>query len=254
MSTDWAHGAPVAWSAYLADETLREIIRHDLAQLGEIKPAIKALPGRKLGDYRELVTRSIVHGGPARTRAAFAPLVELIPLAIEQLRGLFPAAPIEGVPFLELVSGLECCDVPFAAPMAGAPVDEWLDLLAADAALVFAHDRVGAALTCLALGRPDPMPKILKRKKTRQYKPGWQFYDLWPEFVEYLALALEKGASAEDVQPAFYSVVRAFPTLIKEHRVWWPDLLLAARVYFCRFEKRPVAEVGQALHDLVRTF
>jgi hypothetical protein len=253
MSIDWEHGTPVKWSEYLGDEKVRESAHRSLLKLKELNPLEKAVPGTQLGEKAYAVADSIVRFGPEETRSVVVDLVPFLPLAIEQLRVIFPASPTDHVKFIQLLTFMECCAVPLSAPMAGAPVDEWLDLLAPDAALVYEHNRVGVALTCLAFGRSEPIPKILKRKKTKQYKPGWEFYDLWPEFVEYMALAVEKGASAEDVRPAFHSIVWAFPTLNSKQLARWPDLLLAARVYYGLFEKRPVGEVGQALYDLVRT-
>jgi hypothetical protein len=252
-SMDWKHGTPVKWSEYLAEDSVREAARRDLLKLKEVSPLEKAMPGTQLGEKTYAASDSIVRFGPDETRAMLSELVPLLPLALEQLRVIFPANPRESMPFLQLLSAMECCGVPLPAPMAGAPVDEWLGMFAAKLGMIGDHERIGLALTCLAFGRPDAIPKILKRKKTKQYKPGWEFYDLWPEFVEYMALALEKGASAEDVRPAFHSIVWAFPTLNNKQLAWWPDLLLAARVYYGLFEKRPVGEVGQALYDLVRT-
>jgi hypothetical protein len=126
----------------------------------------------------------------------------------------------------------------------------------AEPGLVYPHARVGVALLCLASGLNQAIAELLELKPTTKLVPGEEFYDQWAPFVRYLALALAKGASAEDVYPAWASIVWAYPTGglgRTKHLVGATDLLLAARVYYCLFEQRPVAEVGAALHAHVRT-
>jgi hypothetical protein len=252
MSIDWEHGTPVKWSEYLSDPGLGEHARRALEALHG--PDVPAMPAKQLGLGAEVVPPAIVSLGVDEARTLLLPAVPLALVAVDQLRTLFPASPSKhGVGFIAFVNGMECSNVPLPGPMAGAPAPEWLGLLAARPRQLADHQRVGVALACLAFGLRESVPGVLGGKPSRQYEPGWQFYDRWRELAEYLALAQGKGASAEDVRPAFESVVWAFPTLVKQQQAWWRDLLLAARVYYGLFEHRPVTEVGQALHDLVRT-
>jgi hypothetical protein len=252
-SVDWAHGEPVGWRTLLETGPESDEAQNRLLGVQRLTPKDLVMPAEALGKYASWLPSSIVHFGVAKTRAIVEPALPHVPAAIARLaRGSFAADPLGALHFLEFVSGLECAGIPFAEPMAGAPMDKWLKSIATKQKTMIEKDRVRAALLCLAFGVTRPILEVLHLKPLAKFKPDLEFSDRWDHFARYLALAVDKGVSAKDVQPAWESMVWSFPTLLTKSLVYWDSLLLAARVYYGLFEKRPVGEVGQALFDVIR--
>lgn len=141
-------------------------------------------------------------------------------------------------------------EVPAAAAALVEPTIERLtDLLD----LVTHSDRRTLALTALAFGRDDLVPKFAAGGKLpRSFKPGQTFDLNIRAFTRYLAVAVEHGAEAEDVEPAWREFVALFPQQLASESLGWVGLFTAARIMMVHFEKRDVGEVAQALHDFVR--
>lgn len=110
------------------------------------------------------------------------------------------------------------------------------------------------ALVSLFAGEPGLAARFSKAGKLpARFKPGETFGFDMQGFVRYLATALEKGATVEQVRPAWVELVRAFPLKKGAETLDWNDLLWAARVVYHHLEQRPVASVGAALHAQVRS-
>jgi hypothetical protein len=254
MTIKWAHGTPIMWSAKLA-KAEGQFIRRGLKELAALSPAERNFPAKPVGRKSPLAAACLVTLGQKTARSLLEPLLPVVGDAIEQCSRVFDADPSDfGIDLSSFINALQCAGVHLNASTEKAPLVEWLRLLSSEPKLVNPHERIGTALACLAMGIHEPVTALLGKKKLpTRFEPGAGFYDDLTSYVSFLAVALEKGRSAADVEMAWKALVWSFPTLETKCLVSWNDLLWAARIHYHLFEKRPLGEVGAALYDFVRT-
>jgi len=67
-------------------------------------------------------------------------------------------------------------------------------------------------------------------------------------FARYLTAAVEAGADASDVAPAWEALLRGFPAGLRTGELAWRYLLAAARVVYSTLGGTPASEVASVLH------
>jgi hypothetical protein len=136
-----------------------------------------------------------------------------------------------------------------------AEVDEpaWLAAIVPHKKMLEEKRQHSLALASLAAGETELVPKFIGGGKLpKTFKPGETFQFNVQGFARYMAVAIEHGAAAEDVGPAWGEFVQVFPRKLATNTLDWPDLFYATRAFLVHFEKRDASEVAQDLYDYVR--
>ncbi|MFT3776468.1 MAG: hypothetical protein QM820_64835 [Minicystis sp.] len=201
----------------------------------------------------DLFGAMIVLYGPEVARAAGAPLARLSDRALQEIEAYADSSTAEHVvDVLSFVNAAECCGA-VTGQLSPTLLARWTTPLVKTRRSLDEALAARAALAALAGGEATLALKLAGAKAPARFTPG-ETCDVDPRsLARYLAAAAGKEASAA-VEPAFVAFVRGFPPEKAAGRLDWSDLFWAARVYYARFDQRSIAEVGAAVHALVKTF
>jgi hypothetical protein len=128
---------------------------------------------------------------------------------------------------------------------------EWLGTLASSRTRFNEPEQHALALAACACGQPGLVTSILDAPPPEPFVPGVSFGFNVPDFVRYLAAAIEAGHTYDAVEPAWLDFVQRFPIKLDAQMLDWPALLWAARAVYATLGGRPVVGVGDELHRLV---
>jgi hypothetical protein len=190
--------------------------------------------------------------GPARCRQYVRLLAPFVPSTLQELteEGVAENADL-GTSMLSFTNVVQCCGDALAADV-GAVESSWLAELAADASDLRDLERRKLALAALATGATHLVPAFIKGGALpTQFVAGQTFDFNVQGFIRYLAVAIERRASADDVAPAWRTFVDRFPRKLAAETLDWLDLLWAARAVVAVIGRQPVGTVAQQLHTLV---
>jgi hypothetical protein len=114
------------------------------------------------------------------------------------------------------------------------------------------RERHTLALAANAASLPRLVPAFTgTRTLPQSFVPGQMHGFNVPAFAVYLATAIEREASYQDVEPAWLDFVHRFPYKLDTGMLSWPALMWAARAVYATIGKLPEEEVALELHRLV---
>jgi hypothetical protein len=197
------------------------------------------------------LARCVIVAGLDRCR----PMVRMAGDALDQVLSDFAGGIDDGNVFLaagvlNFANLLRC-----SGERVPAEVDEpaWLAAIAPHKKMLEEKRQHSLALASLAVGESELVPKFIGGGKLpKTFKPGEAFQFNVQGFVRYMAVAMNHGAAAEDVGPAWGEFVQVFPRKLATKTLDWIDLFWATRAFLVHFEKRDAGEVAQDLYDYVR--
>jgi len=205
-----------------------------------------------LGGFDVTVAALAVLRGCATSAKAFAIAESSIPRILAELRD--PIERNSAVPAIHALSYLNtvrCCNGSLPADVADAE-QRWLEQLASRSSELTEPERHTLALAACAAARPALVPRFADlRELPDAFIPEQTFgFDL-PAFAGYLAAGIDRGATYQDVEPAWLDFVHRFPYKLDTRSLGWPALLFAARAVYATIGGLPEGEVADELHRLV---
>lgn len=242
-------GVPLTWPELLErrcenpDEALTVDIPEMIGEIGETNGSLYAEP------FASVVAGIILCVGAERCRSALRPAVAVLRQKMSsEFRGINKKNAGRAKGFLDCINLLRCLGEP--APLSE---DAWLAALAKYDKQFDEFRSQTLALAALATGQTELVPVFVGGGKLpKSFKPGQSFQFNVQGFARYIAVAINQGATAEDVQPAWEELVEVFPRKLAAETLDWVDLFWAGRAMMVHFEKRDAGEVAQALYDYVR--
>jgi hypothetical protein len=205
-----------------------------------------------LGGFDVTVAALAVLRGCAVAAKASAIAERSIPRILTELRD--PIERNSAVPAIYALSYLNtvrCCSGPLPAEADDAE-QRWLEQLAARSSELTEPERHTMALAACAAARPTLVPAFADlRALPDSFAPEQAFGFDVPGFVGYVAAGIDRGATYQDVEPAWLDFVHRFPYKLDTRSLGWPALLFAARAVYSTIGGLPEGEVADELHRLV---
>jgi len=250
-----ARAGPVTWPEVVA--TIGSTYEKGLSFFDDLDERIKATKSPQyaagnLGGFAiSLSALAILRGcvAVAKQLAAVAPHVPRIIAELDH-----PSARDAAIPTINALSYLNvvrCCGG--RAPAEAEDAEQrWLDQLAREARELTEPERHTLALAACAAARPTLVPTFADLKGLPDsFVPEQTFGFDVPGFAAYLASGIDRGATYQDVEPAWLDFVHRFPYKLDARSLDWPALLFAARAVYVLLGELPEGEVAEELHKLV---
>lgn len=208
--------------------------------------------GARLGGFDATVAALAALRGPASVAAPFAMIASQLPHVIEQLGGAIESKRV--LPGLYTISTLNvarCCGIR-VPPEADELEQRSVQQLADNASLLNERERHTAALAACAAARPSLVPALAELPALDEtFAPGKIFGFNVSGFCGYLATAIDRGGTYENVELAWLDFVHRFPYKLDTTMLGWPALMWAARAVYRTIGDLPESEVTAELHKLV---
>lgn len=208
--------------------------------------------GARFGGFDTTMAALAALRGPARVAPIIDTMAPSLDVAIEQIgptldRDRYLAAYFT----LNAMNVARCCGR--AVPKAAVALEaDWLEQLAKWTTQLPESDRHTAALAACAANRTKLVPTFAElRALDESFTAGQTFGFNVPAFAGYLAVAVDAGASYQDVELAWLDFVHRFPYKLEANTLSWPALLWAARAVYTTIGKLPENEVAAELHKLL---
>jgi hypothetical protein len=248
-------GVPVTWPELIAItlETMPELLeslRETPEELATTRPPWMLANGLSLP--AEILSEVATILGPEACRPFLAMLAEFLPRAIEEMSvRIRKDAQVAAIGLLSYLNVARCCGETVPADAATMEA-EWLQVLAEHKRRLNENEKVTLAFAALAAKTISLVPDFIGGGRLpKRFAPGEVFQFNRQGFVRYLAVAIEREASAQEVEPAWRSFVQSFPRLYAARMIQFADLMWCARAVMAHFEKRPVETVAQAFHQMI---
>src|SRR5205085_1632733 len=128
----------------------------------------------------------------------------------------------------------------------------WLAQLAERTRELTEPERHALALAACAAARPTLVPPLADLPNVDEpFVANRVFGFNVPAFAGYLATAIDRGGSYQEIEPAWLDFVHRFPYKLAARTLGWPALLWAARAVYATIGELPENEVAGELHRLV---
>ena len=208
--------------------------------------------GSELGGFEVKVAALATLRGPAAATTLFELASPALPRIIAEIGDTIDRNRVVPAVFtLSYCNVVRCCGAPF--PLEAEDAEQnWLPQLAERARELTEPERHSLALAACAAARPTLVPPFADLPETGEpFVPNKICGFNVPGFAGYLASAIERGGSYQDVEPAWLDFVHRFPYKLDTRMLDWPALLFAARAVYATLGDLPEGEVALELHRLV---
>jgi hypothetical protein len=248
-------GVPVKWPELIAIklktmpdslESLREVPE----ELATTRQPWMLASGLSLP--AEIFSEAATFLGPEACRPFLALLAEFLPPAIAEMSvRIRKDARVAAIGLLSYLNVARCCGG--TVPADAATVEpEWLQVLAEHKRKLTENEKVTLAFAALAAKTISLVPDFIAGGRLpKRFVPGEVFQFNRQGFVRYLAVAIERQAAAQEIEPAWRDFVQSFPRLYAAKMIQFVDLMWCARAVMVHFERRPVETVADALHQMI---
>ena len=250
-----AQAGPVTWPEVIAhyaplyerDPDFFEDLPHDLAAS---KPPDYA--GAELAGFDVEVAALAVLRGPSSIARHVALVAPALPHVIAEIGDTIDAdRALPAFYTLSYCNAARCAGAELPAAAVDAE-EEWLPQLAERMSELTEPQRHTLALAACAAARVDLVATFAELAAGDDtFTPSRTFGFNVPEFAGYVARAIDRGASYQDVEPAWLDFVHRFPYKLDTRTLGWPALLFAARAVYATIGELPEGEVAMELHRLV---
>lgn len=249
-------GVPVTWDALINEH--KEAVNLTLESMKSLPQRLSMIGppwtiGAVLAGPAETLSEAAVIFGPDSCRPAMEAVSEYLPKAIDEVfqNGVKVGALISTIGLLSFLNVTRCCGVS-VPPEAVTAETQWLEQLAPFIRKLSEEERSELALAALAANELALVPTFISGGPLREkFQPGQAFEFNEQGFVRYLAIAIEQGASAADIEPAWRDFVRSFPYKYAAGTLKFAHLMWCARTVMVHFEQQPVETVAGALHEFI---
>jgi hypothetical protein len=250
--SDESSGVPTTWPELLAGGYAQRSLEHLDSVVEMWESDSFGSPPNELGTREPFFASAAVVLGAEALRPKVERIKRMIEFSAERLNDEPDGYPVRAViGCLSTLNAVECVGL-IEQPFAGADAAKIVAAVVKNMEDLNEPVRHTAGLAAVAAGRADLVAKCVGGGKLpARFTPHETFLFNVPGFVRYLAVASSKGGSADDVKPAWIDFVRAFPRKLGADTLGWQDLLWAGRIYYHLFEKQPVAQVADAVRELV---
>ncbi len=110
--------------------------------------------------------------------------------------------------------------------------------------------RQSLAFSALAFGQ-DELVRQFVGPAPAGAAPGLTFQFNYPALIAYLSAACVRGASYEDVRPAWIDFLRSFPYKMGAKTAEWPHIFCVGRAVYHRIRDLPVSGVARETHKQI---
>ena len=246
---------PVTWPEVI--ETIAPLYEADPDFFDELPARLAAssppgFAGAELAGFRTEAAALAVLRGPAAVDEHIALVSSALPHVIAEIGPrLDDTRVLAAIYALSYLNVVRCCGGP-VPPEAEAAEQGWLPQLAERVREVREPDRHMLAFAACAAALPSLVPRFADLPVIDEpFVPNRTFGFDVPGFAGYLASAIDRGGSYQDVEDAWLDFVHRFPYKLATRSLGWTALLYAARAVYATLGGLEEREVALELHRLV---